>query len=61
MHGGINVIILFVLEQQILDDSESTESIHRFQLYHGDTKYEYLKKKIAHFPYTCWLGCTLAE
>jgi hypothetical protein len=27
MHGGINVIILFVLEQQILDDSESTESI----------------------------------
>jgi hypothetical protein len=39
MHGGINVIILFVLEQQILDDSESTESIHRFQLYHGDTDY----------------------
>ena len=27
MHGGINVIILFVLEQQILDDSKSTESI----------------------------------
>ena len=27
MHGSINVIILFVLEQQILDDSESTESI----------------------------------
>jgi len=30
-----------------------------FQLYHGDTKYEYLKKRLTHFPYTCWLGCTL--